>query len=51
MLWWGFAHRFRPTYAGANIGHPCGAVTTEGPKAVFIVARDDAWLHLCLRVL
>jgi hypothetical protein len=22
----GFAHRFRPTYAGANVGHPCGAV-------------------------
>jgi hypothetical protein len=22
----GFAHRFRPTYAGANVGHPCGVV-------------------------
>jgi hypothetical protein len=22
----GFAHRSRPTYAGANVGHPCGAV-------------------------
>jgi hypothetical protein len=29
-LWWGFAHRFRPTYAGANMGHPYGAV---GPAA------------------
>src|SRR5450432_2181676 len=23
---WGFAHRFRPTYAGANMGHPYGVV-------------------------
>ena len=22
----GFAHRFRPTYAGANMGHPDGVV-------------------------
>ena len=22
----GFAHRIRPTYAGANVGHPCGSV-------------------------
>jgi hypothetical protein len=22
----GFAHRFRPTYAGANMGHPYGLV-------------------------
>ena len=22
----GFAHRFRPTYAGANMGHPYGVV-------------------------
>jgi hypothetical protein len=21
-LWTGFAHLFRPTYAGANVGHP-----------------------------
>src|SRR6204780_2504629 len=28
-LWWGFAHRFRPTYAGANVGHPCGAVAPD----------------------
>jgi hypothetical protein len=21
-LWWGFAHLFRPTCAGANMGHP-----------------------------
>ena len=27
-LWLGFAHRFRPTYAGANMGHPCRAVGT-----------------------
>jgi hypothetical protein len=26
----GFAHRFPPTYAGANVGHPCGSV---GPAA------------------
>jgi hypothetical protein len=24
----GFAHRFRPTYAGANMGHPYRAVAT-----------------------
>jgi hypothetical protein len=24
----GFAHRFRPTYAGANMGHPYGVVET-----------------------
>jgi hypothetical protein len=28
----GFAHRFQPTYAGANVGHPCGAV---GPAKGF----------------
>ena len=27
-LWLGFAHHFRPTYAGANMGHPCRAVGT-----------------------
>jgi len=26
----GFAHRFRPTYAGANVGHPCGVVGPAG---------------------
>ncbi len=25
-LAWGFAHLFRPTYAGANMGHPDGVV-------------------------
>jgi hypothetical protein len=24
----GFGHRFRPTYAGANMGHPYGVVGT-----------------------
>src|SRR5580658_3981985 len=28
-LWWGFAHHVRPTYAGANMGHPCGSVRPE----------------------
>ena len=25
----GFAHRFRPTYAGANVGHPSGPVVDQ----------------------
>src|SRR5580658_10494511 len=28
-LWWGFAHHVRPTYAGANMGHPCGSVRPQ----------------------
>jgi hypothetical protein len=33
MRWLGFAHRFRPTYALANVGHPSIAfqvATTTG---------------------
>ena len=29
-LWLGFAHLFRPTYAGANMGHPDRVVGTAG---------------------
>jgi hypothetical protein len=40
----GFAHRFRPTYAGANVGHPCGAV---GP-ARGLRARPAVFHHPAL---
>jgi hypothetical protein len=45
-LWWGFAHRFRPTYAGANMGHPYGVVETapglRGRAAVSHISRKTS---------
>jgi hypothetical protein len=29
----GFAHLFRPTYAGANVGHPSGFAVSKVDKA------------------
>jgi hypothetical protein len=31
-LWTGFAHLFRPTYAGANVGHPSRVVQLVGTE-------------------
>jgi hypothetical protein len=30
----GFAYRFRPTYAGANMGHPYGVVAEPKKRAL-----------------
>jgi len=42
----GFAHRFRPTYAGANMGHPYGVVGTVkgvgGRPAVSHISRKTS---------
>jgi hypothetical protein len=42
----GFAHRFRPTYAGANMGHPYGAVKSarglRGRPAVSHICQNHA---------
>ena len=42
----GFAHRFRPTYAGANMGHPCGVVETaaglRGRPSVSHISRKTS---------
>jgi hypothetical protein len=42
----GFAHRFRPTYAGANVGHPYGAVGLarglRGRPAVSHISRKTS---------
>jgi hypothetical protein len=42
----GFAHRFRPTYAGANVGHPCGVVGhaegLRGGPAVSHISRKTS---------
>ena len=45
-LSWGFAHRFRPTYAGANVGHPYGVVGPatglRGRPAVSHISRKTS---------
>jgi hypothetical protein len=39
-LSWGFARRFRPTYADANVGHPYGSVgLAEGSRARAVVSH------------
>jgi hypothetical protein len=44
-LWLGFAHRFRPTYAGANVGHPYRSVRTakglRGRPVVSHISRKN----------
>src|SRR5271168_4014795 len=36
----GFAHRFRPTYAGANMGHPCRSVrAAAGLRGRFVISH------------
>jgi hypothetical protein len=42
----GFAHRFRPTYAAANVGYPCGSVGPStglrGRPAVSHISRKTS---------